>query len=152
MRIRGVLAPVLAASVICVAVAMAAPVERGLEGWGRGQAYDRLYDANREVFVPSTVLKVEHFVPQPGMADGVRAFVATGRESLWVHLGPAAWMDAQGLSFVAGDAVVVTGALVLVGAERVIVAAKVDKGKRTLKLRDASGVPAWSNFHRRSPA
>jgi hypothetical protein len=152
MRFPIRLAPVIAASILCVAAAIAAPAEPGLEGWGHGQSYDRLYDANREVYAPSTVIKVEHFTPQPGMAEGVRAFVSTGRESLWVHLGPVAWMDAQNVSLAVGDAIVVTGALVMSGDVRVILASKVEKAGRTLKLRDASGAPAWANFHRRLPA
>ncbi len=152
MKIRSRIAWVVAASALFAAMAWAAPADPGLEGWSRGGAYDKLYDANREVYAPSTVVRVEHFVPQPGMAEGVRALVVTGKDSLWVHVGPSYWADAQAIQLAAGDAVVITGALVPFENATAIFASRIEKAGKFLKVRDASGTPAWTNFHRRPPA
>ena len=134
------------------AIAIAAPTVPGLNGWERGSAYDRLYDPNYEVVAPSTVLKVETFVPRAGMAPGLRAFVVTGPESLWVHLGPALFVEAQDLRIAAGDHLVITGAHVTVDGERVILASHVEKDGRTTHLRDLMGRPEWNNWRPARPA
>ena len=133
------------------AIAIAAPTVPGLTGWERGSAYDRLYDPNYEVVAPSTVLKVETFVPSEGMAPGLRAFVVTGPESLWVHLGPVLFLEAQDVKLAAGDHILVTGAHVRVNGERVILASHVEKDGRTAHLRDATGRPEWNNWRPARP-
>lgn len=139
----------IAAAVLMATAAAAAPTDPGLAGWGRGLAYDRQYDSAYEVYAPSRVLRIEHFVPQPGMSDGVRAFVVTGAESVWVHLGPAVFVEAQDVKLAVGDLVVVVGSHVRIGGESVILAARVQKDGRMLKLRDDNGRPAWNNWRAR---
>lgn len=134
------------------AVAIAAPTLPGLTGWERGSAYDRCYDVNYEVVAPSTVLKVETFTPREGMAPGVRAFVVTGPESLWVHLGPALFLEAQDMKVAVGDHVVITGAHVSVNGERLLIASHVEKDGLTMHLRDDMGRPVWNNWRPRQPA
>ena len=146
----------VAVAVLAVALnwafAIAAPTLPALAGWERGSAYDRLYDSNFEVVAPSTVLKVETFVPREGMAPGLRAYVVTGPESLWVHLGPVLFLEAQDLKIAAGDRIVVTGAHVTVNGERVILASHVEKDGHTTHLRDMMGRPEWNNWRPRQPA
>jgi hypothetical protein len=146
------LGALLAAALFCVAASSAATFDPGLAGWTSGQDYDRLYDPAHEVYVKATVIRVEHFVPRPGMAEGVRALIAVGPESLWVHLGPAVFVDTQGLKLAAGDLAVVVGAHVMVDGTATILAQRVEKAGATLKLRDRNGHPAWTGFHRRPPA
>ncbi|MBI5168024.1 MAG: hypothetical protein HZA61_00910 [Candidatus Eisenbacteria bacterium] len=134
------------------AVATAAPTLPGLAGWERGSAYDRLYDVHYEVVAPSTVLKVETFTPREGMAPGVRAFVVTGPESLWVHLGPVLFLEAQDMKVAVGDRIVVTGAHVTVDGERLLIASHVEKAGITMHLRDDMGRPVWNNWRPRPNA
>ncbi len=141
----------LVAVALTWAFAIAAPPP-DLAGWERGSAYDRLFVVDLEVIAPSTVLKVERFTPREGMAPGVRAFVVTGSESLWVHLGPALFLEAQDMKIAAGDRIVVTGALVPFDGVRVVIASHVEKAGQTMHLRDAAGRPEWKNWHPRQPA
>ncbi len=138
------------ASLLALAAAAAAPPpDPGLAGWGRGQAYDKLYDRNLEVVVPGVVKKVENFTPMPGMAEGVRTQIESRGELLWVHLAPAAWLAAQKLELKPGDEVLVTGSYVRLGDHRVVLAATIEDGAQQIRLRDDSGKPAWVNWHPR---
>lgn len=138
-----------AACVLATAAAAGAPAEPTTAGWERGTAYDRQFDPNLEVVVPATVVQVEKFTPKEGMAEGVRVQVQSRGETLWVHLAPAAWLAAQSFDLKPGDVLTVTGAYVKIDGERTVLAAKLDHDGRSLRLRDSSGKPAWSNWHPR---
>lgn len=139
----------LAAAFVLAAPAVAAPPDPAVAGWERGQAYDRLYDANLEVVLPAVVTRVEKFTPREGMAEGVRAQVQYRGELLWVHLAPAAWLAAQRWELAEGTKVTITGSYLRIDGERVILAATLERDGRTLRLREPSGKPAWANWHPR---
>lgn len=143
---------VLAGLAVFASAAFAGLPDPATRGWCRGSAYDKTYDCNREVITPGTVVKVENFTPQPGMAEGRRALVAIGSESVWVHLGPVLFLEAQDMKLAAGDHVVITGANLRVNGERVVMAAEVEKDGRVLRLRDHMGRPAWNAWRSRLPA
>ena len=138
-----------AACVLVATAAAAAPPDPAVAGWERGQAYDRQYDANLEVVVPAAVIKVEKFTPREGMAEGVRALVQSRGETFWVHLAPAAWLAAQHYELVVGQQVTITGANVRIDGERVILVSKLERDGKAMRMRDAGGKPAWSNWHSR---
>jgi hypothetical protein len=138
-----------AACLFATAAIAATPPEPATAGWERGQTYDRQYDPNLEVVVPASVLQVEKFTPSDGMAEGVRVQVKSRGETLWVHLAPAAWLAAQKFEVGKGDLITVTGSYLKMDGERVIMAAKVERDGKTLRLRDDSGKPAWTAWHPR---
>lgn len=138
-----------AAFVLAAATATAAPPDPAVAGWERGQAYDRQYDPNLEVVVPAVVVKVEKFMPMEGMAEGVRAQVQARGETFWVHLAPAAWLAAQRFELGEGQQVVITGSHVKLDGERVVLASKLERDGKTIRLRDDSGRPAWANWRPR---
>lgn len=146
MKLRFALA---AALLLVASAAAAAPPDPALAGWERGQAYDRQYDPNLEVVVPAVVVKVEKFTPMEGMAEGVRAQVQSRGETFWVHLAPAAWLAAQRFELGEGEQVTITGSYLKVDGERVILAAKLDREGKPLRLRDDNGRPAWANWRPR---
>lgn len=139
----------LAAAIVLAAPAVAAPPDPAVAGWERGQAYDRLYDATLEVVLPAVVTKVEKFTPREGMAEGVRAQVEYRGELLWVHLAPAAWLAAQRWELAVGEPVTITGAYLKVDGERVVLAARVDRAGKVLRLRDETGKPEWNHWRPR---
>jgi hypothetical protein len=47
-----------------------------------------------------------------------------------------------------GDQIVVTGATAEVGGSEALIAREVKKGDKTLVLRDAQGIPKWSQGRR----
>jgi len=138
-----------AALALAASVAAAAPPDPAVTGWERGQAYDRQYDPNLEVVVPATVVKVEKFTPMEGMAEGLRAQVQARGETFWVHLAPAAWLAAQRFELAEGEQVVVTGSYLKLDGERVILAAKLERDGKTLRIREDSGKPMWANWRPR---
>lgn len=138
-----------AACMLAATAAAAAPPDPAIAGWDRGQAYDRQYDPSLEVVAPVVVVKVEKFVPREGMAEGVRAQVQFRGETLWVHLAPAAWLAAQRFELAEGDKVTITGSYLRLDGERVILAAKLERDRKTLRLREDNGKPAWSQWHSR---
>lgn len=146
MKLRFALA---AALLLVASAAAAAPPDPALAGWERGQAYDRQYDPNLEVVVPAVVVKVEKFTPMEGMAEGLRAQVQSRGETFWVHLAPAAWLAAQRFELGEGEQVTITGSYLKVDGERVILAAKLDREGRPLRLRDDNGKPMWANWRPR---
>ncbi len=127
----------------------AAAAPAGLEGWYPGQPYALLYSPDHVTRVAGRVLGVDRFVPREGMAEGVRVRVATGTDTVWVHLGPAAYVDAQRVRLAAGDAVRVTGSAAHDGDQAVVLATRVDRDGRTLRLREQDGTPAWLDFRPR---
>jgi len=138
-----------AAILLAASAAAAAPPDPALAGWERGQAYDRQYDAKLEVVVPAVVVKVEKFTPMEGMAEGVRAQVRARGETFWVHLAPAAWLAAQRFELGEGQQVVITGSHVKLEGERVVIASKLERDGKTIRLREDNGRPAWANWRPR---
>ena len=71
--------------------------------------------------------------------------VQTDKETISVDLGPGWYVEKQTPRIEANDTITVTGSRVTVGGKPAIIAAQVEKGNETLKLRDDGyGVPAWS--------
>jgi hypothetical protein len=75
--------------------------------------------------------------------------VKTDKETLEVHLGPTAFLEKEKFTFAKGDQIEVTGSKVKIEGADALIAREVKKGGKTLTLRDAQGVPAWSGGRRR---
>ena len=127
--------------VACVALATATASQPP----GRGPHGGPAYDPQTVETVSGEVVRVER-VPSPrGRGEGLHAVVKPDAgPDVTVHLGPASFLEAQGLHLAAKDRVQVTGSRVPRGTGTVILAAQVRTGDRTVVLRDAAGVPAWS--------
>jgi hypothetical protein len=72
----------------------------------------------------------------------------TDKETLEVHLGPTAFLEKEKFTFAKGDQIDVTGSKVKIGATDALLAREVKKGDKTLTLRNAQGIPAWSSGRR----
>ena len=70
--------------------------------------------------------------------DGVQS----GAELITVHLGPADFVEPK-LTFVAGDAVEVTGSRLLFKGTPTLLTTVVKKGAASLELRGADGAPKF---------
>ncbi len=76
--------------------------------------------------------------------------VHTDNGAVDVELGPAWYVDQQGVRIKSGDRVAVVGARITVDHQPSVLAAEVRKGGDTLELRDVTtGVPKWRG---RAPA
>ena len=103
----------------------------------------RNYDSKTAETIQGKVLSVEK-TPSKRQGHGVHLTLQTDKETIPVHLGPDWYIDKQTPRIEANDTVTVTGSRVTVGEKPVLIAAQVKKGNEVLKLRDDSGVPAWS--------
>jgi hypothetical protein len=138
-------------SILVLIVATAAWAQPGMRpgsgqgrGWRAGDPYSRMYNLKTVETLSGEVVNVEKFTPGRQMSYGVHFTLKTAKEAIPVHLGPSWYMEKQGMAFAPGDKVEVTGSRITYEGKPTIIAAEVKKGGQILKLRDASGVPAWA--------
>ncbi len=122
------------------AVALVLPRESMAQ---RADAYSRLYDPNTVETVSGRVLSVEHIVHGPRGYYGEHLVLSTHQGRLVVHLGPGWFMQKQALQIKPHDVLTITGSRVLLGGKPALIAARVTKGKETVVLRNAQGLPMW---------
>jgi hypothetical protein len=140
MSFPGVLLIAIAILTLGVATALA---QRGM-----GQGSGRMYNPDTETTVKGTVEEVKQVPGRRGASDGTHLILKTDKETLEVHLGPTAFLESQKFTFVKGDQIEVIGSKVKVGGADALLAREVKKGDKTLTLRNAQGVPAWSGGRR----
>lgn len=126
---------------------LAAPDARAQGPGPRGPRYD----PKTEVTVTGTVEKVtEHAGKGGGCCTGRHVSLRTAEGTLDVHLGPSDYWEKHGFELAAGDQIQVTGSKIEVDGSPVLLAREVRKGDKTVALRDAQGIPAWSRGRRNS--
>lgn len=140
---------VLAAAILVLGVAMAAIAGPGggCKGDGscaQGGCSGQMYDPAKVETVTGQVISQESITCSSGNCQGIGVTLKTGATNIVVHLGPQWYLDKQSVKLAAGDMVAVKGSKISFQGEDVFVAAEVTKGSEILKLRDASGVPAWA--------
>ena len=114
------------------------PGFRGPEGRGpRARAYD-----------PKTVATVAGKVAAVTTAGrrgrGVHVDLETAEGLLPVRIGPAWFLEKEGLQIAAGDQIEVTGSRIAWDGKQALVAQVVKKGSTAVALRDLDGVPVWA--------
>jgi hypothetical protein len=145
--IIGILALVLAAGAAWAQPGMGPGGGRG-RSMGGGLAYNRMYDPKTVETVSGEVLSVDRTPFGRRGAMGVHLTLKTDKETIPVHLGPARYVDQQGITLAAKDQIEVTGSRVTFRGKPAIIAREVKKGGQVLTLRDAAGVPAWAGQRR----
>jgi hypothetical protein len=123
---------------------------RGGGGWGPGTPYGRMYDPQTVVTIRGVVASLDSITPMKGMSYGVHATLKTDTETIPVHLGPGWYVEYQDVKIAPMDTLAVKGSRIMLDGKPAIIAAEVRKGEDVLVLRDASGLPAWSGWRRRS--
>ena len=76
-------------------------------------------------------------------SGGVHALLKTASEEVSVRLGPAWYLEQQGMKLAPNDQIEVRGSRVTFDGKPLIVAAQITKGAQVVRLRDDAGVPAW---------
>jgi hypothetical protein len=132
-----------------IALAERDVIWRGGGGWGPGTPYARMYNPQTVETVSGEVESVETLTPLKGMADGIHLTVKTDKETISVHLGPSWYIENQDMEIAPADKLKVKGSRITHEGKAAIIAAEVEKGDEILRLRDASGIPAWSGWRRR---
>jgi hypothetical protein len=124
-------------------VALALLVTSTLGAQERRQGGPPPYDPTKEVTVSGTVTGTETIEIRGETTNAVLLLTVDGAP-MGIILGPAAWVQKQGVTFAAGATVQVVG---LTGYKfnggSAMMPRTVKAGARTLTLRDATGKPAW---------
>jgi hypothetical protein len=100
------------------------------------------YDARAEYVVKATVAGVKTHASLMGYED-THVVVTTTVGEMEVHVGPTAYLAKHGFEMKPGDEVVVTGCKTTYEDRPVLVARQIQRGDRTVKLRNMTGKPAW---------
>lgn len=124
--------------------AFAAEEAPGGPGPAVGPHYKRMYDPKTVETISGEVVKVNRTPHPRGRSDSVHLILKTDKEEIPVHLGPSWHLDKQDVKIGQNDKVEVKGSRVNFKGKPALIASEVKKGDALLKLRDESGVPAWS--------
>jgi hypothetical protein len=134
----------MSALVLILALTLACGSENpGSPGPGGGAEYDRMYDPKTVETVSGEVVTLDKITDR-GMGYEVSLTLKTGQETLLVYLGPGWFLEKQGLTFAPQDQVEVTGSQITFRGKPALIAAQVNKGDQSQKLRDPAGLPAWA--------
>lgn len=110
----------------------------------------RKYDPVTEVEIKGTVEEVKEVPKTRGGAVGLHLLVKTEQGVMEVHLGPKSFAEKQQFTFAKGDQLEVIGSKVKNSNADALIAREVKKGGKTLTLRNAQGIAAWSAGKRAS--
>ena len=132
------------ASIILLAVFVSAVLAQAQRGSGMGMPN---YDPKTETTVAGAVQEVQQH--QMMGHQGTHLIVKTNTGELEIHLGPSSYLTQHQFSFAKGDQVEVAGSMVKMGGKDALLARQIKKDGKTLVLRNAQGIPAWSGGPRR---
>jgi len=121
---------------------------------GRRLHYSTLFNHGTVGTVSGEVVRVEQAFAGNGADYCVHVLLQTPRGQVTAILAPKGYMATQGLVIMPKDRVTVTGSLLSILNKSFILAMEVE-GDRTMKLREASGRPAWAvgeDWHVHSPS
>lgn len=123
---------------------------QGMGGGGRGAGsqQSRQYNPSTVETISGEVVSVDKIPSRRGMSYGVHLTVKTDKETIPVHLGPGWYLDKQPVQIKPQDQVTVTGSRITYQGKPAFIAAEIQRGGETLKLRDQNGVPLWSGGKR----
>lgn len=135
--------PMLALALILALTLACGSENRGDLEPGGGVGYDRMYDPKTVETVHGEVVSVAKLTDR-GKGSGASLTLKTGTKTVLVYLGPGWFIEKQDLTLASKDQVEITGSYITFQGQPVIIAAQVQKGDKSLKLRDPAGIPAWA--------
>jgi hypothetical protein len=122
---------------------------RGMGGWGKGSAYNRLYNPRTVETLEGEIISVDKITPVKGMSYGVHLMLRTDKDTISVHVGPGWYVNRQDLTLKVTDSVEVQGSRITFEGKPAIIAAEIKKDDQTLNLRNENGFPMWSGSRQR---
>lgn len=76
---------------------------------------------------------------------GVHLTVKTEKGPIEVHVGPSFFLEKNKFQISENESIEVTGSMINEGNKNFIIASDLKIGDKSLKLRDAQGIPLWRN-------
>jgi hypothetical protein len=132
-----------------IALAFAAAVLLAVPGVFAQTRGTRRYDPKTEATLKGTVVDVREQASPRGRSTGTHLILKTGAETIEVRVGPTRYLEQEKIHFAKGDNVEVTGSRVKIDNADVLIARQIKMGDRTVTLRNADGIPAWSRGPRK---
>lgn len=123
------------------------PCGGAMRGRGSGARGTRLYDPKTVTTVSGEVAGVQEVTGRRG--GGIHLDLKTASGASHVHVGPAWFLQEEGMALAAGDRVEITGSQVTLDGQPTLIAQVVKKGDKAVALRDLNGVPVWAGCGRR---
>jgi hypothetical protein len=118
-------------------------------GRGRGSDYSRMYNTSTVETLTGTVINVERITQTRARYCGIHLTVKTENEEIYVHLGPAWYIDSLDMVVSKDDTLEVTGSRIIFDGKPAIIASILEKRDQILKLRDEIGIPVWRGWRQR---
>jgi len=112
------------------------------QGRGAGMGTPN-YNPKTEVTVKGTIEDVQQQQGRHGWM-GTHLVLKTDSGTLDVHAGPSGYIAENHFSFAKGDVIEVIGSKVTIQDKDALLAREITKDEKTLVLRNAQGIPAWS--------
>jgi hypothetical protein len=104
----------------------------------------RVYDPDTVSTVRGTASAVTVVPGRGGRTGGTHVILESAERTVDVRLGPAWFLEREGVPIVKGDAIEVTGSVVGSDDDAFLIARELKKGGKVVTLRDENGVPLWS--------
>lgn len=124
-----------------------APYPQGTQGgWAMNTPYGMMFNPETVETFETEVVRVDRFVPMPGMAEGIELIINLEGDPAPVHLGPSWYLEYQDFDIQEGDMVEITGSRIEMGGLPMIIATKIISMDDTLNLRNELGYPLWSEI------
>ncbi len=126
------------------------PAWKSDKGWAAGSRYNRMYNPDTVETDSGEVVSVQKIVPMRGMSAGLHFILKSDKGTISVHMGPVWFLEKEGINIEPKDRVTVSGSRITFKGEPALIAAGIEKGGKTWKLRDDKGIPLWSRRNRMS--
>ncbi|NGX61298.1 MAG: hypothetical protein K940chlam9_00781 [Chlamydiae bacterium] len=91
------------------------------------------------------VISIQRFSFANRPASHIQLILRTDKRAYPVEIGPSWYLEAQGVSVYPGDLLTIKGSIVKMNGKEVILTESLQKGGRTLQIRDSQGNPLWNH-------
>lgn len=135
---KNLLVSAAAATVLTLSLSGQSFAQRAVSG-----GYGEKYDAHTVWTVSGEVMSVDKVARDGRGYHGVHLLLKTAKGELSVHLGPSWFVDHQTVQVARHDVIEVIGSPMIYDGKPALIAAEVDKGNQSLRLRTANGLPLW---------